>query len=296
MNYELIDFGAGRKLESLGGYLINRPAPAASDTTRRDPSTWQSAGATYDEVTTHWQMFTPWPQPCLLDAGLFRLPLRPTPFGHIGAFPEQQPNWQWLARIVDEVQGRHRDRAVRALNLFAHTGGSTLAMASRGAAVTHVDAAKPNVTAAKQAAAASGLATAAIRYIVDDAMKLTAREVRRGRMYDVIVLDPPAYGHGPDGGAWRIERDLWPLIDLAAQLTAPGGGAMLVTGHSASLSHQHVRDYLKQHFSRSEVTNSIQIQCGRSSLADRCGRKLDTGFYVRAVWGDCNLESKTNVK
>jgi len=277
-DYELVDFGNGRKLESLSGYLIDRPSAAAATSTRALPEHWQTVDARFDEVQRRWSFDRPWPMAAFVDGTSFRLPLRATPFGHIGAFPEQRSNWKWLAEIALAMA------SPTALNLFAHTGGSTLALAATGAEVVHLDAAKPNVVAAREAAMVSNLGDAKIRYIVDDAMKFTAREVRRQRRYNIIVLDPPAYGHSPAGKAWRIERDLWPLIDASLELLCSKSGAILITGHTEGIDQASISDYVANHQKLRSVKARMRLTSGRSQLVDRSGRKLDAGFFVRANW------------
>jgi len=279
--YELIDFGDGRKLESIGGYLIDRPSPAAAEISVSTPAMWRDVDAYFDEVAGRWLMHRPWPTDAFIDAGPFRLPTRPTPFGHIGVFPEQRPQWQWLAETVTAMLS---PGPVQALNLFAYTGGSTLAMAAAGASVAHVDAAKPNVTTARAAAQVSGMQEAPIRYLVDDAMKFTAREVRRGRTYQIVVLDPPAYGHSPDGKAWRIERDVWPMIDEVLRLFGDGRGAVLFTCHSETVTAPNVADYFHNHPTLRDVRDALQLTYDRSPLTDRNHRKLDAGYHVRLTW------------
>lgn len=292
-DYELIDFGNGRKLESISGYLINRPSPAASLARPAQPDRWSSVDATFDEVSRKWSFRAPWPSKASVEGPGFRLPVQPTPFGHIGVFPEQRPHWQWLSSVVrslsestavNEASPEPMQSAPLSLNLFAHTGGSTFALAAAGSSVVHVDAAKPNVVAAKEAACLSGLGDAAIRYIVDDAAKFTAREVRRKRTYDVIVMDPPAYGHAPGGKAWRLDRDLWPLIDDALELMNVTQGAMLITGHSEGVDQKSVADHLRRHKTFLRFGKQRGISLGRSSLHDQRGRDLDAGYYVRVQW------------
>jgi 23S rRNA (cytosine1962-C5)-methyltransferase len=164
-------------------------------------------------------------------------------------------------------------------------------MAASGAAVTHVDAAKPSVTAARQVAADNRLGEAKIRYLVEDAARYVAREVRRSRHYDLIVLDPPGYGHGTGGKTWRICRDLWPLLDDCLRLLPSSGAAMLITGHSDSPDQNEIAAYLRQQIvatGRSNDTepaaNRLRIASGRSELLDLAGRRLDAGFYIRATW------------
>lgn len=210
----------------------------------------------------------------MLECGSFRLPLRPTPYGHVGAFPEQAPNWRWLAEFA------HRQASPpRCLNLFAYTGGSTMALAAAGAHVAHVDAARPNVAAARSAAEVSGLADAPIRYLVEDARKFVAREGRRGQRYQAIVLDPPAYGHGPRGRAWRLERDLWPLLESCLPLLSGPEAGLVVTGHSPHVSAGDVRQWLV-----GRLAPSASVEASSAELTDRRGRRLDAGFRVRAAW------------
>lgn len=283
VGYCLIDFGGGRKLESLGGYLIDRPSPAARSAPRLEPqSRWQTADAVYLVEKRRWQLRRPWPEGLVFRSGRVQLPLRPTPFGHIGCFPEQAPHWRWLAEQVAEVAERSPTQAPQGLNLFAHTGGSTMALAAAGAEVTHIDAAKPSVTAARLAARAVACDDS-IRFIVEDAAKFVSRELRRGRSYDVIVLDPPSYGHGPGGKAWRIQRDLWPLLHDCLRLLRPATGAMLVTGHSEGIDQKVITRELRQRVN-SVDRERLRLSGGRSQLTDSAGRRLDAGFYVRLEW------------
>jgi 23S rRNA (cytosine1962-C5)-methyltransferase len=297
--YQLIDFGDGRKLESLAGYVVDRPSPAADGfRPSAGQSAWLAANARYDTERRNWNIRSPWPENISLDAGSFQLPFRATPFGHIGCFPEQLPNWKWLAETIDQMQSRRTtaeseagNTPLECLNLFAHTGGSTLAMASRGAAVAHVDAAKPSVSAARQVAAENRLGDAKIRYLVEDAGRFVAREVRRGRKYDVIVLDPPGYGHGTGGKTWRISRDLWPLLSDCLRLLGSTGAAMLVTGHSDSPDQFEIATYLRKQIvamgspdEAAIIADRLRIASGRSELTDLAGRHLDTGYYVRVTW------------
>ncbi|WP_168565307.1 class I SAM-dependent methyltransferase [Crateriforma spongiae] len=289
-SYRLIDFGRGRKLERVAGRWLDRPSPAAEGVRPADPDAWGNAESVFDLGRRKWKHHRPWPDDLLADCGRFEMPVAPTPFGHIGLFPEQQDNWQWLmspdplrCNELSETEGREHTDAPEvagdrpaALNLFAYTGASTMALATAGFAVAHVDAAKPNVATARRAAAVNGLTDWPIRYLVDDAAKFAAREVRRGRHYHTIVLDPPAYGHAPGGKAWRIERDLWPLLDHCLQLAQPAGHRLLITGHSPQVDQHAVKDFLIRH-----GYDSGMIRTGRSQLTDQQGRRLDAGFFVR---------------
>ncbi len=279
--YQLIDFGDGRKLESLAGHIVDRPSPAADRCGKRDRSAWRRADSFFDRDNKTWTHHRRWPDDLSVDCGPFRMPLRPTPFGHIGLFPEQAPNWKWLARPSKASQPGAQQ--ANALNLFAYTGASTMAMVAAGYEVVHVDAAKANVQAARAAARLNGWEEHPIRYIVDDAAKFAAREIRRKRHYHAIVLDPPTYGHGPKGKTWRLERDLWPLLDDCLELLVPESFRLLITGHSQEIDQSDLCKHLVQsRFLSQDVGMSrLRIESGRSQLTDTFGRSLDAGFSVR---------------
>jgi 23S rRNA (cytosine1962-C5)-methyltransferase len=290
-NYQLIDFGNGRKLESLAGYLIDRPSPAADFTSPENRKQWQDADARFDTPTRQWTFRRPWPNPLVIDCDGFRMPTRPTPFGHIGLFPEQSDNWKWLREgSKDDFSTIGRGNCIKGLNLFGYTGASTMAMVSAGLEVAHVDAAKPNVDAAATAARLNGWNDRPIRYLVDDAAKFVSREVRRGRCYHTIVLDPPAYGHSPkqsrgSSKTWRLERDLWPLLENVLRLLDPSSRVsprILFTGHTESVGPDEVIQFLKR--SRLIDTSGLRIDTSRSQLETPSGRKLDAGFQVRCVF------------
>jgi len=277
--YRLIDFGNGRKLESIAGHVVDRPSPAADGVIRQSPGAWSAATSRFDPIAKSWTHHRSWPDDLDIDCGTFRMPVAPTPFGHIGLFPEQQDNWQWLSKPV------HCDHQKRtALNLFAYTGASTMALVAANFQVAHVDAAKPNVQAAREAAIHNGWSEAPIRYLIDDATKFLAREVRRQQLYHTIVLDPPAYGHSPRGKTWRIERDLWPLLDDCLRLMNPGNFRLLITGHSPQVDRADVCRFLKDtdFFRQASGGAGLLLTSGRSQLMDRQSRPLDAGFYIRA--------------
>ncbi len=284
--YRLIDFGDGRKLESLAGYVVDRPSPAAAWAKPAIPDRWNSADARYDLETKKWKFVTPWPESLLLDCGAFRMPCLAKPFGHVGVFPEQFDNWQWLGNPVSTMADS-TSGLPSALNLFGYTGASTMALVSAGFQVAHVDAAKPNVQAVSVAGVANGWATPPIRYLIDDAPKFAAREVRRGRRYHTIVMDPPAYGHGPSGRGWQLDRDLWSLLQDCVKLVDPASFRLLLTGHSPSVDQSDVVAFFEQNAAID--TSGLRIASGRSQLTDESGRHLDAGFFVR-------LETTTDEK
>ena len=269
-NYQLVDFGNGRKLERFGEYLIDRPSPAAERFSPAEPDRWALADARF--VNSHWQFNVAWPDHLALDCGEFLMPLNPRPFGHVGVFPEQAANWAWLQRQA-KTFSVHRPFA---LNLFAYTGAGSLALATGGASIAHVDAAKPNVQAAKIAAAQSGLLDRPIRYLVDDVLSFTRRELRRGHRYSIIVLDPPSYGHDLRGNAWRIERDLWELLANLVRIAEPARAVWLITGHNPAIAFNEILDW----FHHQSTLSMIDVETGAMNLTTG-RRRLNAGWMLR---------------
>lgn len=238
MTYQLIDTGHFQKLEQIGPYRVVRPAAQAVWRPRLGETEWKAADATFTRFSGgdgKWErrnrkLPESWP---LEMPGIGTLVIRPTDFGHLGIFPEQHRNWGRLARLVEERQHAVKGGEFNVLNLFAYTGGSTLACASAGAHVAHVDASKTSVAWARENAEASGLQERPIRWLVDDAHKFVAREVRRGSKYHGIILDPPSYGRGPKGETWKIEDMLPPFLDDLAKILADDYAFVLLSSHSA---------------------------------------------------------------
>ena len=223
--YELLDFGQGRKLERFGGTVVDRPCQVA-EASRAPVAPWHDAVARFPGKGGRWQLARQLPEPWLLQFGQLVFELRPTDFGQVGVFPEQATNWDWLARRLRTRPGS------RVLNLFAYTGGSTLAAAAAGASVVHLDAAKNVVSWARRNAEHSQLLGTGIRWIVEDAMRFAKREVNRGNQYDGIILDPPSYGHGPKGEVWKLSKDLLELLHLCRQLLSPSPVLLLLSCHT----------------------------------------------------------------
>jgi 23S rRNA (cytosine1962-C5)-methyltransferase len=228
--YELLGFGNGRKLERFGPLIVDRPSPAAERMPRTDRALWTKADGRFERIANdqgQWKWRTAPPASWQIAHDPFSLHLKPTEFGHLGVFPEQAANWDWIAEKV-----RRAGRTLKVLNLFAYTGGSTLAAAAAGAEVTHVDAAKNVVQWARRNAKLSGLADAPIRWIAEDAVKFVRRELRRENFYDAVILDPPSYGHGPQGEAWKLASDLLPLLNDCAALVQRRPAFFLLTCHT----------------------------------------------------------------
>ena len=216
--YEVIDTSCGEKLERWGKYTLVRPDPQVIWDTPKISRGWKNMNAHYHRSKKgggEWEFFD-LPQQWDLHYKDLTFHLKPFSFKHTGLFPEQAVNWDWFG---DKI--RKAGRPIKVLNLFAYTGGATLAAAAAGAQVTHVDASKGMVTWAKENAAASGLSEAPIRWLVDDCVKFVEREIRRGNHYDAIIMDPPSYGRGPKGEIWKIEEAIHPLIKLCVKLLSP---------------------------------------------------------------------------
>jgi 23S rRNA (cytosine1962-C5)-methyltransferase len=228
--YQLLDFGEGRKLERFGAWVLDRPAPAAEGVWKLNDELWSQAHARFerrDGDVGEWQSFGQIPVFWTISHGPLSFEIRPTPFGHLGLFPEQAANWDWLTEQVSAA-----GKPLKLLNLFAYTGGSTLAAAAAGAEVVHVDASHGVLAWARRNATLSGLEAAPIRWIVEDAVKFVRRELRRGNRYDGLILDPPSYGHGTGGEAWKLDEHLPNLMELCIELTGGGPTIALVSCHS----------------------------------------------------------------
>lgn len=238
-DYEVIDCSKGEKLERWGDYLLVRPDPQVIWDTPKRKRMAQNERPLPPQFQRRWRM------------GIFQLPkewtiqyslpinkkltfhLKPFSFKHTGLFPEQAANWNWFSQLIADAVSKGRQ--VKVLNLFAYTGGATLAAAAAGASVTHVDASKGMVTWAKENAISSGLKDAPIRWLVDDCVKFVEREIRRGNHYDAIIMDPPSYGRGPKGEIWKIEESVYPLIQLCSQILTDNPLFFLINSYTTGL-------------------------------------------------------------
>ena len=254
-DYEVIDTSDGEKLERWGEYNLVRPDPQVIWSTGHEDKRWKKKNGHYHRSAKgggEWEFFNlpeEWEIKYPLVNGIvskeLTFHLKPFAFKHTGVFPEQAVNWEWTSGIIKRaIESGKRDPATRdfaegkpfkVLNLFAYTGGATMAAAAAGAQVTHVDAAKGMVAWAKENAASSGLSEAPIRWLVDDCTKFVERELRRGNTYDGIIMDPPSYGRGPKGEIWKIEESIWPFVQLAAQLLSKDASFFLINSYTTGL-------------------------------------------------------------
>ncbi len=278
--YALLDSGSGRKLERFGEIVVDRPEPQALWRPRLAQAEWAKAHAVFsasgeDDEKGKWRLDKPVPESWPVDIGGVTMLCRLKGLWHLGLFPEQLPHWQWMSERLTEVRGE----TPRVLNLFGYTGAATLYAAAAGAEVTHVDASKPVIQWGKDNQAESGLGKAPVRWMLDDAAKFAAREVRRGRTYHVIVVDPPKFGRGPEGEVWDLFRDLPPLVETCAGLLAPGCAALVLSVYairaSAIAFEQLLRDVLGG--------SGGVFQAGELALKPReaAGPLVPTSLFVR---------------
>ena len=233
-DYELIDATDGNRLERWGKTILVRPDPQVIWKTGESSPLWKSANAVYHRSASgggQWEYRRRMPEKWQITYGDICMVVSPTGFKHTGVFPEQAVNWDWFGEKI-----RNAGRPIKVLNLFAYTGGATLAAAAAGASVTHVDASKGMVNWAKENAAASGLSGAPIRWLVDDCVKFVEREIRRGNHYDAIIMDPPSYGRGPKGEIWKIEDAIHPLIKLCTKILSDDPLFFLVNSYTTGLA------------------------------------------------------------
>ncbi len=287
-DYEVLATTGGEKLERWGDYLLVRPDPQVIWNTPHSHAGWKQKNGHYHRSTKgggEWEFFN-LPDEWSIDYELggangikenqltFRL--KPFSFKHTGLFPEQATNWDWFSEIIRNAKrNRPADKPIRVLNLFAYTGGATLAAAAAGAAVTHVDASKGMVGWAKENAAASGLENAPIRWLVDDCVKFVEREIRRGNKYDGIIMDPPSYGRGPKGEIWKIEDSIWSFVELTTQILSEDALFFLINSYTTGLQpavlSYMINTAVTNHFGGHVEANEIGLPVTESGLVLPCG-------------------------
>lgn len=274
-DYELLDSGQEEKLERFGTYVLSRPDPQALWEKKLPSSEWKRADAWYERAgkSGKWHMKKDMPKEWQIRYGGLQFMIRPTSFKHTGLFPEQAPNWEWSSELI-----KNSGRAVSVLNLFAYTGGATLAAAQAGAEVVHLDASKVAVTWGRENAQLSELQNAPVRWIVDDAMQFVNREVKRGNTYDAIIMDPPAFGHGPKDELWKIEENFLSFVSSCKKLLSDNPLFFLINGYAAGYSHHAFRYNLE-----SLVSDfGGGIESGELTIAEsKTARVLPAGIYAR---------------
>lgn len=268
-DYKLIDAKSGEKLEYWGKYLLRRPDPQAVWSEQSEKSLWNKTDAWYHRSNSgggKWQYFTKLPERWEIHYRDLTFNIKPMGFKHTGLFPEQAVNWDWFSELI-----KNAGRPVRVLNLFAYTGGATVAALAAGAEVVHVDASKGMVTWAKENVVSSGLGDRPVRYIVDDVVKFVQREFRRGRQYDAIIMDPPSYGRGPSGEVWKIEDELYPLIEECMKIMSDDPLFFLINSYTTGLSAQILINIL---------TMTMKKKYGGEAEADEIGLPMSANGLV----------------
>lgn len=265
-DYELIDTSGGERLERWGEYFLIRPDPQVIWNTPKNDPRWRKAHGVYRRSKSgggQWSV-SDMPDSWTIGYGNLTFKLRPMGFKHTGIFPEQAVNWDWCSSLI-EKRINESGRAPSIINLFAYTGGATAAAAFAGASVCHVDASKGMVQAAKENLLLSGLSEAPVRYIVDDCVKFVEREIRRGRKYDGIIMDPPSYGRGPGGEIWKIEESIFDFLKLTVKLLSDTPLFFLINSYTTGLSPASM-GYMLGKLITPEMKKSGEIEAGELGL------------------------------
>ncbi len=273
--YALIDFGNGKRLERWGAHVLVRPDPTAVGVPAH-PDLWASPDAEYmgEKGKGEWKKNKTIPEQWNMSFGDMQMIVKLAPYKHTGVFPEQEYNWSWMRE-------RSKGRALNVLNLFAYTGGATVALAKDGHFVTHVDSSKPAITWAKDNAVLNTISADRIRWIVEDAPLFATRECKRGKKYDAIILDPPAYGHGPSGTTWRVERDLAPLLETCAKLLSDTPSFLVLNGYAQHDTAESFHRLLTGILHTQTTLKNFTIDAGELALYTAERKALSTGVTAR---------------
>lgn len=276
-DYELIDTGGGEKLERWGNIVLRRPDPQIIWPLKEEGGRWKNADAHYHRSQSgggNWEYRKKLPERWTISYDKLSFYIEPTGFKHTGLFPEQAVNWKWMIQKI-----RSANRPIKVLNLFAYTGGATVAAAYAGAEVCHVDAAKGMVQWAKENVALSGLADKPVRFIVDDVLKFVQREQRRGNVYDGIIMDPPSYGRGPKGEIWKIEDSLYGFVEECLGVLSKQPLFLLINSYTTGFSPTVVANILRMTVGN---RHKGQVICGEVGLpVTSTGLILPCGIYGR---------------
>lgn len=272
-DYELIDCSGGERLERWGDIILIRPDPQVIWNTEKHNPLWKKAHARYIRSNSgggRWEVYKKTPDEWNISYRDLSFHVKTMGFKHTGLFPEQASNWD----IMDDMI-KKSDRQLKVLNLFAYTGGATIACLKAGADVTHVDASKGMVQWAKENAVLSGVADKKVRWLVDDCIKFVNREIRRGNKYDVIIMDPPSYGRGPGGEVWRLEDEIYSFVKLCSELLYENSKAVFInsytTGLSASVMEYILSSVVSKKFKGEVSGGEIGLECTQSGLILPCG-------------------------
>lgn len=277
--YELLDSGEGKKLERYGPYILSRPDPEALWKKSLGDNDWAKADLEFirNGTKNKWIIKNGIPNNWNISYGDLSFLIKPTSFKHIGIFPEQLPNWQWAEKLISDNKSK-RTEPIKVLNLFAYTGGATLSCAKAGAEVCHVDGSKAAVDWARLNAELSGLKDAPIRWLIEDVTLFLKREIKRGRFYDAIIMDPPSFGHGPKDELWKIEEHFLNLMELCSKVLSDDPLFILINGYTAGYSsivyQNNLVDMMKEY--------KGEIESGELVVEESASKKLlPCGIFAR---------------
>ena len=270
--YEILDMANGEKLERWGEYKLIRPDPQIIWKEKSFPEKWNKVNARYNRSKTgggNWDFKTKLPAAWKVKYKNLTFNIKPMGFKHTGLFPEQAVNWDWM---IDKIE--NAKKPIKVLNLFAYTGGATVACLSAGASVCHVDSSKGMVSWAKENVVSSGLEKAQVRYIVDDVIKFVQREIRRGNKYDAIIMDPPSYGRGTSGEVWQFENNISDLVKLCTQVLSDTPLFFLINSYTTGISAEVLSNILKINLKQYQgkiTAGEIGLPMKNSNLILPCG-------------------------
>ena len=272
-DYKILDMADGQKLEKWGNIILSRPDPQIIWKEKSFPKKWKEANATYHRSKTgggSWEYHKKLPEQWQIKYKDLTFNIKPMNFKHTGLFPEQAVNWDWMISKI-----KNSNREIKVLNLFAYTGGATVACASAGASVCHVDSSKGMVTWAKENVTSSGLADKPVRYIIDDVVKFVNREIRRENKYDAIIMDPPSYGRGANGEVWQFENNLYDLVDLCTKVLSDNPLFFLINSYTTGISSKVLENILNltisKKFKGKTSSGEIGLPMENSKLVLPCG-------------------------
>lgn len=278
-DYELIDCSDGERLERWKDIILVRPDPQVIWKTPKTDRLWNNAHAVYNRSSTgggSWTVNKKMPDVWHVGFNELKFNIKTMGFKHTGLFPEQAVNWEYLADVIKKA-----GRPIKVLNLFAYTGGATVAALKAGASVTHVDASKGMTAWAKENAALSGVADKPVRWLVDDCIKFVAREIRRGNTYDIIIMDPPSYGRGPGGEVWKLENEIYSFVENCTHLLSENAVMMLINSYTTGLSPSVMQYILSETAGRRLGGKTISDEIG-IPVSSKPGRVLPCG--ASAFW------------
>jgi len=279
IDYELLDSGDGEKLERYGKIIVSRPDPQALWEKKLSATEWNKAAAIFsrDSKNTGWKFNGKISERWQIEFGNLQFWIKPTSFKHTGLFPEQLSNWEWMRKIIKEHAVTKKEE-IKVLNLFGYTGGATLACTEAGAEVCHVDGSKVAINWAKENAEISGLKNKPIRWILDDAAKFVKREIKREKKYDAIIMDPPAFGHGPKGEMWKIEEQFIPFLKDCFEIVSEEPLFFLINGYASgysAIAYKNNLEYLVEKFGGTVEVGELTIEESKNK------RLLSAGIFAR---------------